>query len=105
MAVLIGQLVNMKYGREDELESDFLGVCFINDAGYDPGELVQVMRVLASASQGQAPPEFFSTHPNLERRIERIQEAIQNLNQCPYKLKETAYYLPPLLTFTGSISH
>ena len=83
MAVLIGQLVNMKYGREDELESDFLGVCFINDAGYDPGELVQVMRVLASASQGQAPPEFFSTHPNLERRIERIQEAIQNLNQCP----------------------
>jgi predicted Zn-dependent protease len=83
MAVLIGQLVNMKYGREDELEADFQGVCFINDAGYDPSELIQVMRVLANASQGQAPPEFFSTHPNPERRIERIQEAIQNLNQCP----------------------
>lgn len=83
MAVLIGQLVNMKYGREDELESDFLGVCFMNDAGYDPNDMVQVMRVLENASQGQAPPEFFSTHPNPESRIQRIQEAIQNLNQCP----------------------
>jgi predicted Zn-dependent protease len=83
MAVVIGQLINMKYGREDELESDFLGVCFINDAGYDPSELIQVMQVLANASQGQAPPEFFSTHPNPESRIERIQQAIQNLDQCP----------------------
>jgi predicted Zn-dependent protease len=83
MAVLIGQLVNMKYGREDELESDFLGVCFLNDSGYDPNDLIQVMRVLAEASQGQAPPEFFSTHPNPENRIEQIQNAIQNLNQCP----------------------
>lgn len=83
MAVLIGQLVNMRYGREDELESDVLGVCFLNDAGYDPNDLIQVMRVLAEASQGQAPPEFFSTHPNPENRIEQIQNAIQNLEQCP----------------------
>ena len=83
MAVIVGQLVNMRYGREDELESDFLGVCFMNEAGYDPNDMIQVMRVLQSASQGQAPPEFFSTHPNPERRVERIQEAIQNLSQCP----------------------
>ena len=83
MAVLIGQLVNMKYGREDELESDFLGVCFLNDAGYDPRDLVQVMQVLAESRQGQQPPEFFSTHPNPENRIEQIQNAIQNLDQCP----------------------
>lgn len=83
IAMVIGQLVNMKFGREDELESDFLGVCFINDAGYDPAELLGVMEVLANASQGQAPPEFFSTHPNPENRMQRIQEAIQNLDQCP----------------------
>jgi predicted Zn-dependent protease len=83
MAVLIGQMINMKFGREDELESDFLGVCFLADAGYDPSELIGVMEVLASASQGPRPPEFFSTHPNPERRVERIQEAIQNLDQCP----------------------
>jgi predicted Zn-dependent protease len=83
VAALIGQLINLRYGREDELESDFLGVCFISDAGYDPAELIRVMEVLASASQGQSPPEFFSTHPNPENRIQRIQQAIQNIDQCP----------------------
>ena len=83
IAMLVGQLVNMKFGREDELESDFLGVCFINDAGYNPEELVGVMEVLASSRQGSEPPEFFSTHPNPENRVQRIQEAIQNLDQCP----------------------
>ena len=83
IAAVIGQLVNMKFGREDELESDFLGVCFLEDAGYDPQALIAVMQVLAESRQGQEPPEFFSTHPNPERRIQRIQEVIANLDQCP----------------------
>lgn len=90
VAMVIGQLVNMKYGRDDELEADFLGVCFIDDAGYNPEELIAVMRVLAQASQGQAPPEFFSTHPNPERRVERIQQAIQSLDQCPGRSPQTS---------------
>jgi beta-barrel assembly-enhancing protease len=83
VAVLIGQLINLKFGREDELESDFLGVCFINDAGYDPSDLIRVMEVLAASRQGDQPPEFFSTHPNPENRVQRIQAAIQNLEACP----------------------
>jgi predicted Zn-dependent protease len=84
MAMLIGQVVNLKYGREDEIESDLLGVCFMNDAGYDPQSMLRVMEVLASASDGQArPPEFFSTHPNPENRMEQIQAAIANLDRCP----------------------
>jgi beta-barrel assembly-enhancing protease len=83
MAALIGQMINMKFGRDDELESDFLGVCFMNDTGYNPEDMIQVMQVLASSRQGQEPPEFFSTHPNPENRIQRIQQAIQNLDQCP----------------------
>ena len=83
IAVLIGQLITLRYGREDELESDYLGVCFINDSGYDPNELVGVMEVLASAQTGNRPPEFFSTHPNPENRVQRIQQAIQNINSCP----------------------
>jgi len=76
MAALVGQLINMRFSREDELESDKLGVRFISEAGYDPRSLIRVMEVLQQANQGQAPPEFFSTHPNPDRRIERIQEAI-----------------------------
>lgn len=75
MAMLVGQLINMKYGRDDELQSDRLGVRFMGQAGYDPHALIGVMQILAEASQG-GPPEFFSTHPNPENRIEHIQEAI-----------------------------
>jgi predicted Zn-dependent protease len=76
MAALIGGLVNLKYGRDDELQSDRLGVQFMAEAGYDPRAMVRVMEILHAASDGQAPPEFFSTHPNPDNRIERIWEAI-----------------------------
>jgi predicted Zn-dependent protease len=83
VAALIGQLIDLKFGRDDELEADRLGVCFINDSGYNPEELISVMQILAEASQGNEPPEFFSTHPSPENRILRIQEDIQNLSACP----------------------
>lgn len=83
VAALIGQLINLKFGRDDELEADFLGVCFMNETGYDPNELIGVMQILAESSRGNQPPEFFSTHPNPESRIQRIQEAIQNTESCP----------------------
>jgi predicted Zn-dependent protease len=77
IAMVIGQLVNMKFGREDELESDRLGVRFISEAGYDPRALIGVMRILEEASGGGRQPEFFSTHPNPENRMASIEEAIQ----------------------------
>ena len=83
VAALIGQLINLKFGREDELESDFLGVCFMNDSGYDPSDLITVMQILAASRQSEQPPEFFSTHPNPESRVQRIQEAVRNLSACP----------------------
>jgi beta-barrel assembly-enhancing protease len=78
IAAAVAQLVNMKFGREDELESDRLGVRFMGEAGYDPRAMLRVMEVLAeSAKGGGSRPEFFSTHPNPDRRMERIREAIQ----------------------------
>ncbi|HXF64601.1 MAG TPA: M48 family metallopeptidase [Caldilineaceae bacterium] len=77
VALLVGQLINMSYGRDDELESDRLGVRFMADAGYDPRAMIRVMEALGNASQGQRPPEFFSTHPNPENRVREIQEAIE----------------------------
>jgi beta-barrel assembly-enhancing protease len=83
-AAVIGQLVNMRYGREDEIQSDTLGLCLMLDAGYAPEAMVEVMHVLESASQGAAPPEFFSSHPSPENRIQRIEEAIGGLpGNCP----------------------
>ncbi len=83
MAAIVGQLIGMKYSRADETEADWLGVCFMNDSGYDPQDMVKVMQILDSLSQGQRPPEFLSTHPDPGNRILQIQEDIQNMDQCP----------------------
>jgi len=39
--------------------------------------LIALMKILEESSEGNRPPEFFSTHPNPENRIQRIQEAIR----------------------------
>lgn len=69
-------MVNMKYGRDDELESDDLGVRFMIQAGYNPEALIGVMDILEEASGGSQVPEFQSTHPSPSNRREKIKAAI-----------------------------
>jgi beta-barrel assembly-enhancing protease len=76
LAAVVGQLVNMRYSRQDELESDRLGVRFMTEAGYDPNALKDVMQILEQASGGSSQPEFMSTHPNPGNRIAEIEAAI-----------------------------
>jgi beta-barrel assembly-enhancing protease len=77
IAMVVANLVNMKYSRGDELQSDRLGVRFMAEAGYDPTALIGVMQILEAATGGNRPPEFYSTHPNPENRIAEINKAIQ----------------------------
>ena len=79
VAQMLGGLINMKFGRDQESESDRLGVRYMAQAGYDPRSLIKVMQVLKSAAGGRKQPEFFSTHPNPENRIELIKESIKRL--------------------------
>lgn len=73
----IGQNTLLTNGRDDELESDELGVLFMLRAGYDPEEMIGVMEILKSAAGPNRVPEHMSTHPDPENRIEKIQEAIE----------------------------
>ena len=77
----IANVINMKYGRGDELESDDLGVKLMIDAGYNPNELIGVMEILKAAAGPNRTPEFQSTHPDPENRIEKIKEAIRKYKQ------------------------
>lgn len=80
LAQLVNQVVNTKYGRDDELESDRLGVKFLYEAGYNPEALIKVMEILKQASGGGGgPPEFLSTHPSSENRIEQIKAEIAKI--------------------------
>ena len=73
----IGQNTLLQNGRDDELESDELGVLMMIQAGYDPNEMIEVMRILKKAAGPNRVPEFQSTHPDPENRIEKIRAAIK----------------------------
>lgn len=72
----IGQTTLLKNGRGDELESDELGVLLMIQSGYDPYQMIEVMKILKSAAGPNRVPEFQSSHPDPENRIEKIKEAI-----------------------------
>jgi len=78
-AAYLGKLVNMKFGRDDELESDKLGIGFMVKSKYDPNALIGVMKILEQASGGDGQPEFFSTHPNPTNRVAQIRKTISEM--------------------------
>lgn len=65
--------IMLPFSRKHELEADKLGLIFMAIAGYNPEEAIPFWtRMAASAGSGQKPPEFMSTHPSDEHRIEEI---------------------------------
>lgn len=82
IAAFVGGMVNMKYGREDELEADKFGVKFLLDNQYAPEAMLEVMDILAKASGGINPPEILSTHPNPSNRKEKIKIYIEEYKQA-----------------------
>lgn len=76
----IGQQTLLSNGREDELESDDLGIKFMINANYDPEAMIDVMKILKAAAGPNRTPERMSTHPDPENRIEKIKEAIERYN-------------------------
>lgn len=90
IARAVNTLINLKYGREDELESDRLGFQFMTEAGYNPEGIVELMQILESESEGARPPEFLSTHPNPGNRIDRLEEMVEETypNGIPPQLEE-----------------
>lgn len=79
----IGQNTLLTNGRDDELESDDLGVHFMLKSGYNPEEMIQVMEILKAAGGPNRVPEFKSTHPDPENRIQKIKEAIDKYKKNP----------------------
>lgn len=90
LAQAVNQLVNLKYGREDELESDRLGFEFMTQAGYDPRGIVELMQILNNASQAGRSPEFLSSHPNPGNRVEQLRNLIAQTypNGIPPQLEQ-----------------
>jgi predicted Zn-dependent protease len=67
-----GQLLTLKYGRDDESEADLVGMELAARAGYNPRAGVSLWQKMAAANKG-APPQFLSTHPSSGTRIQDIE--------------------------------
>ena len=74
LGVTFGYL--LPFSRAHELEADALGVDYMAAAGYDPNQAVVFWRKMQAAG-GPRQPEFASTHPDPDRRIQRIQDLIR----------------------------
>lgn len=64
----------LPFGRGHESEADAIGLRYMAQAGYDPREAVAFWQRMGQASGGKAQPEFMSTHPSHETRINRLKE-------------------------------
>ncbi|MEK7357707.1 MAG: M48 family metallopeptidase [Bdellovibrionota bacterium] len=63
--------VLLPHGRAQESEADIMGLKLMARAGFNPTESVQLWRNMA-ASGGPGVPEFMSTHPGHDTRIDHL---------------------------------
>ena len=72
LADMGGQLLTLRFGRQDESEADLVGMELAARAGYDPRAGVSLWNKMAAANR-RAPPQWLSTHPAGATRINDIQ--------------------------------
>lgn len=63
--------VLMPWGRSQESEADRIGLTLMAKAGYDPAAAIGFWERMSKVA-GDKPPEFLSTHPTDQTRIEQI---------------------------------
>jgi len=66
------QLLTLKYSRDDETESDLVGLEIAARGGYKPEASVSLWQKMQAAS-GNGSPSFLSTHPSGANRIQELQ--------------------------------
>ena len=66
--------VLLPFSRKHESEADYIGILLAADAGYDPQESVHLWERMEQQSGSGGSPEFLSTHPGHDTRIEQLKK-------------------------------
>ncbi|MBL8303788.1 MAG: M48 family metallopeptidase [Ideonella sp.] len=66
-------LLTLKFSRDDETEADVVGMDLAARAGFDPRAGISLWQKMSAANKG-APPQWFSTHPSGNNRIQEIEK-------------------------------
>lgn len=77
----------LPFSRTQESEADKLGLVFMAMAGYNPHAAIDFWQRMGAVAQGPGQPEFLSTHPHPETRVENIRQ---------YMDEAMKYYRPEL---------
>lgn len=70
-----GNLLTLKFSRNEETEADLVGLELAARAGYDPRAGITLWQKMGKASRS-APPQWLSTHPSGSNRIKEIERNI-----------------------------
>jgi predicted Zn-dependent protease len=76
----------LPHSREQESEADTIGVELMARAGYDPNAAVSVWKKMLGANQGGS-PQFLSTHPSPQTRIQDLQALVPKVMPLYQKQK------------------
>ena len=68
----------LPFSRRQELEADRLGVDYMARAGFRPSQAVALWRNFQSARGGASAPQFLSTHPNDNTRIQQLETYVRS---------------------------
>lgn len=71
-------LLTLKFSRDDEREADLVGMELAARAGYDPAAGITLWEKMTGAARG-APPQWMSTHPTGESRIQLIKDHLKDV--------------------------
>ncbi len=83
--------VMLPFSRSHETEADRIGLTLMALAGYEPMEAANLWRRMQEASSGQEPPEFLSTHPSSDRRIQNIEKWASEAKEEARKFGVTSF--------------
>jgi predicted Zn-dependent protease len=79
-------LLYLRFSREDETQSDEIGLRYMANANYDPQQMLSVMTMLDRVSRlekGVRLPEWLATHPDPGNRLENISREIDEKELMP----------------------
>lgn len=79
-------LLTLKFSRDDEREADLVGMELAARGGYDPAAGITLWEKMASAAKG-APPQWMSTHPSGESRIQLIKDHLKDVQSLYERAK------------------
>ena len=76
----------LPYSRKHEYEADYMGIVFMEIAGYDSAAAVEFWQKMASLG-GSSVPEFLSTHPSDAKRIANLQKNMEQAKVVAQSMK------------------